>query len=775
MASNFDAPRGPVAVAEPPPRVPALPGAVSRWPVATASLVGVVGLFVQVVGYALGWQQVDRWPIVLWYVGFVVLVAPFAALLLAPTRTDHQRLGGSIAFVVLMYASWLLSNPVLSTRFDENLHVTTLVTMLGDGGFFAPNSMLPVSPHYPGLELATAGVHWLTGLPLFACQVFVVLVARLVFVLALFLLASRLGRSTRVGAAAVVLYAGSAQFYFFNAQFSYQTVAIAMLMAALYLLIRGFDSPEDRPWRPLLAAQVCLGALAITHHLTSWITLATLWGLALLFWVGKERRRFRLTLVTAEIATVVAAAWTALIAPLLVSYLGPIFDSATTELLQALDGNGARQVGVATDGSAAPTWEVAVMAASILVWCAMILPAGWRAWRGGTIGRTAGRYLPLLVAVLYPALQLARFSATAGEISDRASTFVTMAMAVVAAAWLAPRIHRLGVLVVPGALVLVLGSTILGSGPDWQRVPGPYLAGAEQRSIDSRTVAVAEWAGRYLPTDSHVAADTTMSRFLPNFADVVPVTQPAGLANVTPLFISRTLGEEQLALIEDNEIDFVVVDERILGQAVRSGSYFEGSNDYGPDAMRLDEQQLRKFDGHPGIELALDGPVRVYDVRPLRGVPQTYADRQPPGLPGEWRPWQVVVSGALLLLGLGLRGKLLDPRRFRARDLWRLAVVLPITMVVGVLGVATGFPAPLGVAVAVLVLGLVVGLTPPARPSPRTVTSGATVLWAVVIGAIGATAVAVAVVTAYRGLLEPAPLPPPLVGAVGAEDAGAGS
>ena len=31
---------------------------------------------------------------------------------------------------------------------------------------------------YPGLELATTGVHWLTGLPLVGAQILVVLLAR---------------------------------------------------------------------------------------------------------------------------------------------------------------------------------------------------------------------------------------------------------------------------------------------------------------------------------------------------------------------------------------------------------------------------------------------------------------------------------------------------------------------------------------------------------------------------------------------------------------------
>ena len=137
------------------------------------------------------------------------IVAPFAALLLAPSRTGHQRLGASLALRPdrLRLLAPLQPADVDPVRREPARH---------DAGrpgrrthsFFQPNSMLPVSPHFPGLELATAGVHWLTGLPLFVCQVLVVVTARLTFSLALFLLASRIGRSTAVGAATVLLYAG---------------------------------------------------------------------------------------------------------------------------------------------------------------------------------------------------------------------------------------------------------------------------------------------------------------------------------------------------------------------------------------------------------------------------------------------------------------------------------------------------------------------------------------------------------------------------------------
>src|SRR3954453_19073673 len=248
--------------------------------------------------------------------------------------------------------------------------------------------------------------------------------------------------------------------------------------------------------------------------------------------------------------------------------------------------------------------------------------------------------------------------------------------------------------------MLILGGTLIGSGPDWQRVPGPYLAGAEQRSIDSETVAVAQGAGTYLPKGSRVAADSTFTRVLPNFAPITTIPEPAGYDSMTPLFIAHSGAEEVLRLILHNDVDFIVVDTRMVGQTVRSGGFFEGSSGYGPDAQTIKRDQVDKYEGQPGFDLVLDGPVKVYDVRPLRHAAQTFAHRAPPGLPGGWPAWPVLGTAMLVLVGLMARGRLLDPRRFRARDVWRPAVALPAAMVVGAVGLLAGFSPILGLVAA---------------------------------------------------------------------------
>ena len=51
-----------------------------------------------------------------------------------------------------------------------------------------------------------------------------------------------------------------------------------------------------------------------------------------------------------------------------------------------------------------------------------------------------------------------------------------------------------------GTTIVYLGGTLLGSSPDYIRLPGPYLPSADFRTQDPETLAAVGWAGRHLPT-----------------------------------------------------------------------------------------------------------------------------------------------------------------------------------------------------------------------------------------------------------------------------------
>jgi len=389
------------------------------------------------------------------------------------------------------------------------------------------------------------------------------------------------------------------------------------------------------------------------------------------------------------------------------TYLLPLFSDAQHQLGGVLSGStSSKKMFVDTSGAQTPTWERVAMVGSMLIWVALVLLAGWSALRGRTLGRSRIVLLPVGVAALYPLLLLARVSPVATNVADRASTFVFFGLVLVVAAWAVPRLDRVNRAATVGlTVVLVLGGVILGSGPDWERVPGPYLVGAEQRSIDASSLAAARWAGAHLPAGSAFASDVTLSALIPDYVDATPVLAIGGRANVSDLFFTPTVDGRDLALIRDNDIAFVVVDTRLSTSLPHAGTYFEpnADNPAGTPA-RVTAQALTKFETSPGFVKVLDGPVRIYDVRTILGQPRTYADRASSPMPGSAVGWQLIVStlivGVALLVLAARRRRPIRPRHVLVGAL-AVAVVAAAIVVAIVSAHSALFPADHGGEIAV--------------------------------------------------------------------------
>ena len=152
-----------------------------------------------------------------------------------------------------------------------------------------------------------------------------VLAARVALVLALCDAVEHLTGSPRAGGLAVAAYSVSAQFIFFNSQFAYQTLALPLALAAVAFIARA--RWVDNPGPLFFGATVCLLAVAVTHHVTSFLTAAFLavWAVAQR---GKPARRR--VLYGALIAAVTTTMWAIVQWSLLRAYLGPIADDMAT-------------------------------------------------------------------------------------------------------------------------------------------------------------------------------------------------------------------------------------------------------------------------------------------------------------------------------------------------------------------------------------------------------------------------------------------------------------
>ena len=207
----------------------------------------------------------------------------------------NERLSVSLVLGVGLFASYVMLQPLLLDSFDELAHVGTLANIFDSRAVFPTNSVLPVSPYYPGLELATAATKWLTGLPLVVCQLVVLTAVRVVLVLGIFLIVERACHSERAGGIGVLVYAASPQFYAFDAQYAYETIGLAFAVGAVYLLFFSVDSPRPRLGKAFLLALGAVVAVVLSHHVTGWLTVSFLvvWTVGL-YYTSHPFRRWRL-------------------------------------------------------------------------------------------------------------------------------------------------------------------------------------------------------------------------------------------------------------------------------------------------------------------------------------------------------------------------------------------------------------------------------------------------------------------------------------------------
>jgi hypothetical protein len=591
------------------------------------------GLLMAGAGDALG-RTGHQAPVVpLFLAGLTFIFAPCAWRLTATTATRNERVWVSVVLGLALMASYVFRSPLIFDNFDELAHGATLTRLLDSRALFPANPILPVSPFYPGIELATVTTRWLTGLPLLLCQLVVLALTRIVVVLCVFLIVERACRSSRAGGIGVLVYAANPEFYSLGAQYGYQTLALAFAVAVVYFLFVSIDATQPKPGRLFALALVSIGGMVVSHHVTAWLTIGFLvvWAAGLRFiadpgdeQLARRKARSRIVGLAALAGVVLTAAWIAFLGRVLTGYIDPIVQAGArnvTAILSQLHGN--RKLFQNSAGGGTPHWETALILAAAVFFCLLILISLYaviwkKSVRGGRL-----RYLPAVIAATYPLAILSNISSDAKEIGSRTTTFIFFGVAVIAGGWLAGRlsvqrrvIERMATIGV--AVICFLGSTLYGGGPLPLLVNGPYIVGAHERSLGSPSLALATWVSSHLPAGSHVAVDRDNAGLLNNFGQVDPVTPLNGANNPAPLFFDPRLTPADISLIRADDIRYIVTDTRLTGALPLFGAYIAPGETGVP--TRLTAEELEKFNSASGVHRIYDnGTIQVYDLSPLLG------------------------------------------------------------------------------------------------------------------------------------------------------------
>lgn len=552
------------------------------------------------------------------WLGLLIIVVPIVFRLYStePSRRERVCLVAVLGFA--LYLVKVIQSPFGFTYPDELVHAHNANEILRTHSLFNENTILRVTPKYPGLESVAASVSATTGLGTFGAGLIVIGAARLIVMLALFLLFERVSGSARAAGIGAAIYTANSNFVFFGAQFSYESLALPLLVLVLVCVAerQASEASLRRAW--VLPALLATAAIVVTHHLTSYALVAVLAALSLAAAVRGGWTFRRGPWPFALFAFAATAAWMTVVASSTVGYLTPVFVRAFTSTFHTISGEaGPRKLFTSNStGYVAPPLERIVGVGSIAILAAGVPFGLWQVWRRYRTNPFA--IVLSLAATAFFGVVLLRLAPAAWETANRASEFLFIGLAFVLALVtldrLSGRLARFGTGFLTACLSLVFcGGVIAG----WQplfRLAHPYQVKVGTSVIQPESRQLATWASLNLGPRKRFAATQSDGRMLLAYAGERPLV--GGNPDVRDILNTPTLERWQLPLLRRNHLRYVAVDLRERTASNIAGYFFGIRPGKGVPDVLLDPGVATKFDTIGANRLYDSGNIFVYDLGP---------------------------------------------------------------------------------------------------------------------------------------------------------------
>src|SRR5665213_2915969 len=252
------------------------------------------GVFVVCCSYALA-RASEPGGIVLFFVGeFVVVLTPLLFLFLNRSVSHAAGLWMSLSIGVATFVMTLCYTPSAFSFSDEFQHSYTAQSILRTDHLFHNNPTLPVSAHFPGMEIVTTQLGKLSGLSVFASGTIIAGASHVVLTGLVFLLAREFGLSARASAFAVVVFTTGYDYQAFLSYFAYETFAVPFLLATVILFTKMLRSVDRRMALLYGAGSFATGCVTtVTHHVTSFfmVGLVAMMALCAVIWSARWRQK----------------------------------------------------------------------------------------------------------------------------------------------------------------------------------------------------------------------------------------------------------------------------------------------------------------------------------------------------------------------------------------------------------------------------------------------------------------------------------------------------
>ena len=533
-----------------------------------------------------------------YWAAVLLFVVPIFARLAQSEPSKGERLTLVCLLGMAFYGLKLIRDSFLFTIPDESIHAYNAEQIVDSHHLFGVNPLQQISTDFPGLEGATSALMTLTGLSSFAAGSVLIGVAKLVLMAGLFLLFCRISGSPRIAGLGAAIYAANSNFLIFTAQYSYESLALPLLVVVLMAVAEREHEPrqEDEPQRSLSRWALPIGlltaAIVVTHHLSSYALAAILAAVAVAYAIGLGIVRWPNPWPYVLLTLALSAAWLVASSADVGNYLGPVLSDVFSGIIDAVTGeSGTRGLfesgGGGTEGTSDATPLIGRIPSILSVLLLLIaLPFGLReVWRRQ--GRDPFSIVLSIAAVAFFATLSLRFISSAWETGSRAAEFLFIGLAFVVAfaylffySWVTdnrPSRARLG----HGALSLAFGIVVIGgaiAGWPWDaRLQEPLRVKAEGGVIESEPLTAARWAAREIP-DGRFAASSVQARLMLAQGDTYADAE--GAPDIEDVLITEDLEAWNLPYMRELNLRYVVSDQRRRHNAI-DGYWFSNTPAFG--------------------------------------------------------------------------------------------------------------------------------------------------------------------------------------------------
>lgn len=301
-------------------------------------LAAAVGLLLCAVANALSRATLTPAMPFFW-VGILLIAVPIFYRLTSEAASARERLALVCALGLSLYLVKVFRDAPLFTFSDELIHAFNANQINDHHRLFRENPILTATPYYPGLEGAASALMKLTGVSAYGAGLVLIGAARLLLVASLFLLFERVSGSARTAGLGVAIYAGNFNFLYWGAQFSYESLALPLMLLVMMALAEREVAPKQalRAWgAPILLAMM---AIVVTHHLTSYAVAGMLVALSLTYWYLRRSWSPPNPWPFAIFGAVLAAFWLFVVASATVGYLSPVLSDAFAAIGKTIGGS----------------------------------------------------------------------------------------------------------------------------------------------------------------------------------------------------------------------------------------------------------------------------------------------------------------------------------------------------------------------------------------------------------------------------------------------------